>query len=469
MSKVNKIQRDHFESEVQHFFRFLLRFTYVKQFAYKPGEGISDVNWGCTLRTGQMVISNMLLFKTKYDQNQSTDWNNLTLQNAETCFQIFRQDQLLHFSSLFEIGRCNFKNKVPEVFWTSVEFLQAFKLTLTQKKNELPDQLKGLHVINTISYFSFEEIERELKTHQRILLGCSVCLGKHKCDPKYQTELKFLMRLQPFAGLMAAQEKRSYYVFGFDYAHYYYLDPHAVSSQKADNELNEHFIKSFFTIDFNSFNPFMTFVFLIDSDNIKEFKEQITSSQNKREVIFIGEEEEFDGESSARVELDKFNDEASRCSELDSFPTDLVSDENTNNDTEWADRSTVISYLQNELNRDSQNLEILPSVLSAGPPQIITPVLDRYSYSTLDNPENDPYEDIARGRHRSSFEFIDLDKIQMKEADPDNIFVIEENRCFVVEDKNQKVESPENKKKATVLSPKRSKSVFSKILGFLKN
>ena len=171
-------------------------------------------------------MANLMLFKMN-PSDGPCDWSQLNYHRVNQVFQLFKKNQTLHFSSIFDYGKNHFSGKDANVFWTSIECMQAI-LKVIERDRDNKTELKQMHILNTTSFFSLKRIEGLLEKNRYVVLSVAVCLGFERCDPSLAKDVRYLMKLPHFSGLIAGESKRSYYVFGCDKKSFYYLDPHDI-------------------------------------------------------------------------------------------------------------------------------------------------------------------------------------------------------------------------------------------------
>jgi cysteine protease ATG4 len=240
----NKINDDNQKNILEQFFLF----TYTENFPPIKGNYnntfTNDIGWGCTIRSGQMLLYNF--FYNLYKNN------NIVLElfnNPESEFSLHN----IVKNGDIEIGK-----------WYG-----NYSLSITIEKifNNLFYNIK-LNVIHKTTIIK-NNIYKQLENNELLLL-IPFKMGIHNhINIDYIHILLSLLNYTNSLGFIGGKNTSSYYFIGHSDTHLLYLDPHDITEYDPnikDNQLKLNEIKK---INFENISSELTFGFYIK--NKKEF------------------------------------------------------------------------------------------------------------------------------------------------------------------------------------------------------
>ncbi len=253
------------------------RFSYVDRFNYNGGI-ISDTNWGCTIRSGQMVLYNAILFKLF--KGNST--------NCKSLITYFQNLDIFGINNILEIGEKSFGKKIGEM-WQPKTFFLVIQHILAKNNDRFPSVVqgkeKGLTVLIMDSNFIATQIESRLQPDVNILLVINLSIGMNAPETKYRQFLFDVCRIPQFCGIVGGQNNMSYFIVGHNGTFFLYLDPHQIKSQKGQEDMNSYTVTGFYEIPYSSLLPYITLTFMINSDNFASFRQMLEKANEEGQPL----------------------------------------------------------------------------------------------------------------------------------------------------------------------------------------
>ena len=262
---------------LRHTVAAMRRFSYVERFKYNGGM-ISDTDWGCTIRSGQMLLFNTILFK-------------LFKGNSANCanLMVFFQDQeFFGINNFLKIGEEVFAKKIGEM-WSPKTFFLVIQHILAKRENCLPviikEQVKKLVVLIMDSNFVASQIESRFGPDVNILLVINLSIGMHAPEDKYRQFLLDVCRIPQFCGIVGGQNSMSYFIVGHNGTFFYYLDPHQIKSQEGQGDMNSYTVTGFHEISYCGLLPYITLTFIVNRANFDVFREMLERANSESQPL----------------------------------------------------------------------------------------------------------------------------------------------------------------------------------------
>lgn len=258
----------------------LLYFTYKINFDLIKNTNLdSDLGWGCTIRSTQMMLSNILLYK-KFNNNilKNEDYYYILYlfkDNYESLFSIYN---FVKYYSLFNKKAGDWIGP-----FTACTILENFYIDLYNKFDII--YIHNLCEKNNIYKYSEE--------NKSYLISISIKLGISEIDEKYYDDIIFFIKNKNFKGIIGGHDSSSYYFVGItDDLKLLYLDPHTPSLH--NNNIcddNDFHTNNVMYLEIDKLSPSMSFCFYF-----KNFKslEEFYISIDKNNILNIIEKNNID-------------------------------------------------------------------------------------------------------------------------------------------------------------------------------
>lgn len=243
-----------------------------KIFTYRKGMNLcfnnqkidDDCGWGCMIRTGQMILYNMLakFFISNFKINlETTHKEKKKNEQQKICRELYnkyfdnKNDAIYSFKNIVKVAHQNFNIKLGK-FWDSNIFFKVIShinknfnnLFINYQKKESNSksiQNKVHKLINSIQIeickngfipdTKVSQILQKKNGKNVIMLSLNLQLGKSKCELKFRNLIFKMIQIKNFCGMISGQNQKAFYLFGYnkktsDFNHknsfFMYLDPH---------------------------------------------------------------------------------------------------------------------------------------------------------------------------------------------------------------------------------------------------
>ena len=234
---------------------FLLYFSYKTNFDLINNID-NDIGWGCTIRSCQMLLSNILLKNKLKDK-----FGKIDEEYYDYIIYIFKDN----YNSLFGIHQFikyydKYDKKIGDYIgpYTISSILENFYDILSNKFNII-------YINNIYDIFTINNI-LDKRNDKSYLISFTVKLGINNTDEYYYSYIIELIKNKYFMGMISGKKTQSYYIIGItDNNQLVYLDPHNVSVYN-DNifDKKDYFANNMYYLDIKYLSPTMSFKFYFD-------------------------------------------------------------------------------------------------------------------------------------------------------------------------------------------------------------
>lgn len=233
---------------------------------------LSDIGWGCMIRTSQSLLANALLrvgFAVKGSSENLDDGDILALfaDNYKSPFSLHNFIQAA--------SRLPLQVKPGEWFGPSAASLSIKRLSDALGASAGPK----LNVyIGESGGMNDEDIEGEFaKTAAPLLVLLPVRLGIHNINSIYHTSLLQLLALKQSVGIAGGKPSSSYYFFGYQNDNLLYLDPHHL--QPVSENFDTYHTSRCLTLPISQLDPSMLIGLLFQNiEDYHAFKAEVQTS-----------------------------------------------------------------------------------------------------------------------------------------------------------------------------------------------
>ncbi|ORX89196.1 peptidase C54 [Basidiobolus meristosporus CBS 931.73] len=243
-------------------FKSRLWFTYRTGFpAIRPSEYVSDVGWGCMLRSAQMLLGQALVM-----QKLGRGWRkNCTSSEKERTYivRLFLDD--LNSQTPFSLH--NFCIQGRQLGKNIGEWFGPF--TASQAIRALVNSYQPLDLgvyVATDSVIYKDQLRMLTQGNKPLLVLLPTRLGINTLNPIYFHGIKKLLGLPQSLGIAGyGKPSASLYFLAYEGDSLYYLDPHyprpATSTKLTEEELSTYHCSEIRTINIQKIDPCMLFGF----------------------------------------------------------------------------------------------------------------------------------------------------------------------------------------------------------------
>ena len=276
---------------INNLYNNLLYLSYKFDFEnIKDTDISSDLGWGCTIRSTQMMLANVLLYK-KFclDIEKNEDYYYILYifkDNYESEFSIYNFVKYYH----------NYKKKPGDWIgpFTSCSIIENFYTILNNK----------FDIIYLHNLCERKKIDSYYQKNKSYLLSFSIKLGINNIDKIYYNDIVYWIKNKYFKGIIGGKNDSSFYFIGItDDFKLLYLDPHklTIHSNNIYNDSDYHTGEVLY-LDLNQLSPSMSFCFYFENfDQLKEFynstkKNNILNiiDKNNIDTLTIEQDEEWE-------------------------------------------------------------------------------------------------------------------------------------------------------------------------------
>lgn len=265
------------KNEIEKIIYSKLWFTYRSYFPNIEGTYLTnDIGWGCTIRSGQMLIGNTIIRKNlgsnwKYDKTTiSNEYHKIINKFQDNYDGEFSLHNILKYYKIFE--------HEPGDWIGPYSFC---KILEKMEKNLMGSQIKYYNFINAeLDINSIEEQEGNIS----YLLTFPVRLGIKEISSKYYDNILYLTKNKYFNGIIGGNNKASYYFIGSnDNNKLIYLDPHIVNRYNIEESIeDEYHTNEINELDISLLSPTFSISFYFESyKEIIDMRELLDNTTDK--------------------------------------------------------------------------------------------------------------------------------------------------------------------------------------------
>jgi len=269
----------------------LLYFTYKINFENIKNTNINtDIGWGCTIRSTQMMLANIFLFKKYlYSIEKNEDYYFILYLFKDNYESIF---SLHNFVKYYHIYKKNIGDWIGP--YTACSIIQNFNKILNNK----------FDIIYLHNLCEKQKIKDYYHINKSYLVTFSTKLGLNLIDKIYYNQITNLIKNNSFKGIIGGTDSSSYYFVGItDDFKLIYLDPHKPTIHNNDvyDDKDFHSNEILF-LDLNKLSPSMSFCFYFNNfENLKKFYNSIEKhnilniiDENNTDFITIKEDNDWE-------------------------------------------------------------------------------------------------------------------------------------------------------------------------------
>ena len=243
----------------------------------------SDNGWGCTIRSVQMLIANIIIFNLlgrNYDYSKNNIIENNTLYNK--VIDMFN-DNYLSSLSLHNIIKKSKNIKVGE--WVGSNTVCYVISNLINSENIVNNLIVEKCSDRVIEY---RDIVKKMED-KALLLLIPMRLGLSKIDSTVYDNIYFYIRNTYFMGMIGGVNNSCYYFLGIDNENnnLIYLDPHKVQNYN-DNRQNAYHTSGYYYKSLSDVDPSISFAFYFENiNNFIKFTDIINKINDDNKLFSI--------------------------------------------------------------------------------------------------------------------------------------------------------------------------------------
>lgn len=240
-------------------FKSIIWMTYRKDFTKISNSTFtSDIGWGCTLRSGQMIMANILKRIGIYHEKQILEWF-LDIPSLRNPFSIHNM----------LVNGYGFDKKIGEWFGphATCTILKRCAQTWSEKNNFT------FYINNNIYYDQFLTKNEWTPT----IIFISAMLGVEKFNPNYIPSLKSILEFPQNVGIIGGKSKSSFYFVGYQDNKLLYLDPHTIQPAISKIEsIDSFYCQNILLVDIETIDPSLTIGFYCETyESLQDFFKRI--------------------------------------------------------------------------------------------------------------------------------------------------------------------------------------------------
>ncbi len=246
--------------QIEQLYNNILYITYKLDFEKLENTDItSDIGWGCTIRSSQMMLSNVLLYK-KFGLNIEKN------EDYYYILYLFKDNYKSYFSFHNYIKNYKYYNKkICEWIgpYTVCSMIEKFCNILDNK----------FDIIYNHNLLERKNLKKYFTKDKSYLLTFSLKLGINYIDKIYYIDIIELIKNNNFKGIIGGNEQSSYYFIGInnDFK-LIYLDPHNPSVYKEDlYDDKDYYTNKFNYLNLNDLSPSLSFCFYFKNYNEMDY------------------------------------------------------------------------------------------------------------------------------------------------------------------------------------------------------
>lgn len=242
---------------------------------------LTDMGWGCMIRTSQSLLANALQLLVVGRQTTAKDFEKAQ-EKIHDIIELFEDDYKHPFSLhnfIKAASELPLKVKPGEWFGPSAASLSIKRLCANFDGKGAP-RLKVFISENCNLYD--DEIKATFDSNKcPLLILFPIRLGIDKINSIYYPSLLQLLSLESSVGIAGGKPSSSYYFFGYQGSNILYLDPHNLQEKTSDPET--YHTSKFQALEISDLDPSMLAGILVtDYDDYVNFKQKV---KNDNKII----------------------------------------------------------------------------------------------------------------------------------------------------------------------------------------
>ncbi|CCW60274.1 unnamed protein product [Phytomonas sp. EM1] len=237
----------------------LLYFSYRNCFSQLPNGSTTDSGWGCLLRTGQMVLGQVLM---RFNAHCSSFIPSAEVEKVRQQTQPLFMDTPTAPFSIHQLELEARKIGVACGMWLSpTQVCRAMHATLLKYYEESG---RGPYPVCCIDRdIVTQTILPILERPEPVVLLIPVALGIDKIGDRYEEALLHCLKMKSLCGIAGGYRHASYYLCGCQQREVLYLNPHYIQEAYVSEKTAGNLVGNWNTISVEKLDPCMLFGFYI--------------------------------------------------------------------------------------------------------------------------------------------------------------------------------------------------------------
>ena len=334
------------------------KFTYYRKFKYN-NQMVNDVGWSCTIRSGQMLLINLIV-RNKMKKNREIKDSEI-LKNKKNrdikdweILKYFLYENELSLCNILKNGELNFGKRIKEQ-WSQKEFFETcckilknddfLKKNLgNEKKEYIFDDEKRFEIVNSDGILIKEKLLSILNKKNGVLIILNLQLGFGKIDNKNEKFLFDMLKSKFFSGAVAGRKNKAYFVCGLIKDQILYLDPHKIRNNEDTSSFK---ISELNFIKYKNLHPsFCVGIFLENEKDLKDFSSFVKNLNS--DFVQVYNEDEIENLSMNEIDIFQNQDKNSEIFEnLENNKKKNIDDSEINKEKNIDDSENIIDKEKN--------------------------------------------------------------------------------------------------------------------------
>jgi hypothetical protein len=269
-------------------------FSYCDAFVYE-GRVVTDTDWGCTLRVGQMLFCNFLIFRSGFFVPKVAD--------VLAIGGLFLSGGPFSIQELLRVGKANAIAEQGQ-FWRPDNFAEALRLLMAKLEADengvtfcqplLTNIVKQrVAVLIQTAQIRIKKIRELTQTKPVVLLLLHLALGDSQ-DSLAANFLFQVMQTPYFCGFLGSEGQRAYYFVGFSGDKLLYLDPHRIAREQDLASGLSSSVDRFHISDLSLVNKTVTIALSVSHESLGSFAKDLTEIATRFPFLTVVSETEDD-------------------------------------------------------------------------------------------------------------------------------------------------------------------------------
>lgn len=236
----------------------------------------NDIGWGCTIRSGQMLLANTLLRNHLNLYNKTIEENTVNINEYKKIISYFNDN----YNSIFSLH--NFTNYYEQMDiipgnwvgpYSFCKILEYYKDVLYKHNICYMNCINGELNLKSIQINNKNNINNTNNTNISYLFTFPIRLGITEINSEYYRNILYYTKSKYFNGIIGGNKTSSFYFVGSVNSKLIYLDPHYVSKYNLLQNIEEYYTKNINYLDIKNLSP--TFSICFYCKNFNEISELI--------------------------------------------------------------------------------------------------------------------------------------------------------------------------------------------------